>query len=67
MNPFVMNGLVDEGGRLCALRPQPGPWLAFFAATAVEWAKDLRFTPATLDGKPVKAPFVLRMPFSLSR
>ena len=57
--------IVSATGEPVFCRPVPGPWLAFFAPTAVEYASRWRFVPLMLNGKPQVARFRLNMPFRL--
>lgn len=56
---------IDPTGSPCMVRMRPGPFLAFFAPTCLEYSETWRFQPATLNGIPQYAKFLLTMPFRL--
>jgi TonB family protein len=56
---------IDPTGVPCMVRVKPGPFLAFFAPTSLKYAETWRFEPATLNGVPQRAKFLLTMPFRL--
>lgn len=57
--------LLDTQGKVCGARAAPGPFLAFFAPTGLEYASRWIFQPAVLNGAPVQARYMLHMPFRL--
>lgn len=65
MSVLVVDMVVDPEGKPVSCRPEPGPWLAFFAPTALEYAGRWTFQPARLNGVPQFARFRLTMPFRL--
>lgn len=56
---------VGTDGKVCGARTAPGPFLAFFAPTALEYASRWTWEPAQVLGTPVAARFTLTMPFRL--
>lgn len=65
MTSLVLIVSIDPKGLTTACRPEPGPWLGFFAPTGVSYAMRWRFSPALLNGTPQYARFTLTMPFRL--
>lgn len=65
MTNLIMDIVVDPEGRPVSCRPQPGPWLGFFASTGAAYGLRWRFHPAKLNGAPQYAKFRLTMPFRL--
>lgn len=55
--------VIDEQGVPTEVKAEQGP--EELAPTAIAYAKNWRFEPAKLNGKPVKARFKLTMPFKL--
>lgn len=65
MTTLEVQLIIDPKGEVCGARTAPGPFLAFFASTALEYASRMTFEPARLNGQPQTARFVLKMPFRL--
>lgn len=58
---------VDATGKVCGAHCVPGPFLAFFAPTAVEYASRWTFDPARIGEQPVDSKFMLTMPFKIRK
>lgn len=67
MAEMVLTMTVDLTGTPCMIRVQPGPFLAFFAPTCLEFSEGWRFQPAMLNGVPQYSRFRLALPFRLNR
>lgn len=65
MTNLVMEIVVDSQGKPVSCRPEPGPWLGFFAPTGAAYGMKWSFQPALLNGVPMPARFRLNMPFRL--
>jgi len=65
MTHLVLTLVVDPTGKPVSCRPEPGPWLAFFAPTGMEYGMRWTFRPATWNGVPQYSRFRLTMPFRL--
>jgi TonB family protein len=57
--------LVDTNGDVCGARAAPGPFLAFFAPTALEYASRWKFEPVKLNGQAQIGRFLLTIPFRI--
>ena len=57
--------LLDGQGNVCGARTAPGPFLAFFAPVALEYASRWSFEPPKLNAVTKDARFTLTMPFRL--
>lgn len=66
MTTLKVDLTIDTNGVPIRARLLPGPWLAFFGPTAVEYSLDWRFEPARVNGIPSDAKFLLTMPFAIN-
>jgi Gram-negative bacterial TonB protein C-terminal len=65
INDLSVEMCVDPQGKVFGARPSPGPWLSFFASSAIDYAARWEFTPASINGVPQYARFILKVQFRL--
>lgn len=65
MTLLVATLTMDPQGKPVSCRPLPGPWLGFFAPTAVEFGMRWTFRSAEQNGKSPFVRFRMTLPFRL--